>query len=61
MGIPVDKINTKWIKSYGKGTIYINESNMRIVRNSNKRRLIIKDGVWIGTAPYKINSDKIEE
>jgi hypothetical protein len=34
---------------------------MRIVRNSNKRRLIIKDGVWIGTAPYKINSDKIEE
>lgn len=61
---PEDKLNKielthqKWIRNYEKGEIKIKDQIYSLIPTDNKRALIIKNEILIGTMPYNINEVK---
>lgn len=49
----------KWYKDISLGEINIKKSHYKLVPTENKRSLVYKDGILIGTKPYIINESKI--
>jgi hypothetical protein len=50
----------KWFKSLGHGSITIKDSLYTLKATSNKKDLIIKDGVIIGYEPFELQEGIIK-
>lgn len=57
----VELSHQKWIRDYAKGEIKVQDQIYTLMATDNKRELIIKDEILIGTKPYSINDNFVSK